>query len=418
MKNIDQLVKKALENHEMPYENGAWEAMAKRLDAAPKSPFYKKWWVAASAGLILVSSATYFAFYTTETSKPVVIQANNLAKTSNENASVATNPSLEDSQASTTTKTTTNNVTVNSNSTELAEENNFTTYNSNLSNKTPKKPVLPKHIVINSNGSVDVKSDPVIVKDEHIVLQTPNYVCLKSDLVIHNPYATKNLFVVMPSNEEITIKPGQKYSIDCNDKGTIAIYADNKLEKSIEVVESKAAITIAVDPTLIYENGIPALRFTAPGLENKVTWDSGKVPSERENTDFIVHPYTTQDITVTATLTDENGCSVVESKSIHVEEKYNLMTMNTFSPNSNDPRNATFMPYALKERNTPFTLYVYDPKTGRVIFSTTDVENPWTGQDKTINEMVPQGSIWLWKVVLQHPNPGEPHEYKGTIRVL
>lgn len=412
MKDIEHLVKKALENHEMPYENGAWEAMAKRLDASPKSPFYKKWWVAASAGLILVSTATYFAFHTTATQHDVV-----QAKTEMENKQseivTAENPTIEIAQTSTKQKQ------VVSTETQLSMENGsnpeHTTTPTPLRNF--KRPTLPKS-TITENKPDDLRTDPVIVKDEHIALQLPDQVCLKSDLLISNPYSSKNISVLLPTKEEIIVKPGHKTSISCDERGEIAVYVNNKLEKSVVVIESKAAITIAVDPTLIYENGIPALRFSAPGLESKVSWEAGKTPSEMDHSDFVVHPYTTQDVSVTAYMTDENGCRVEETKAIHIEEKYNLMAMNTFSPNSSDTRNVGFMPYALQERKTPFTLYIYDPKTGRVIFTTSDVNNPWNGYDKTINEVVPQGSIWLWKVILQNPNPGEPHEYKGTIRLL
>ena len=61
MKNIEQIIKESLENHELPYNEAAWESMSKRLDGTTPSPFYRKWWVAASIGTILVGSAFFFA---------------------------------------------------------------------------------------------------------------------------------------------------------------------------------------------------------------------------------------------------------------------------------------------------------------------------------------------------------------------
>ena len=70
MKNIEQLIKESLENHELPYNEAAWESMSKRLDGTTPSPFYRKWWVAASIGTVLVGSSLFFALKSNEAEKP------------------------------------------------------------------------------------------------------------------------------------------------------------------------------------------------------------------------------------------------------------------------------------------------------------------------------------------------------------
>ena len=60
MKDIERIFKEALDQHEVPYQSGAWEAMSKRLDGTTPTPFYRKWWFAATVGTVLVSSSTYF----------------------------------------------------------------------------------------------------------------------------------------------------------------------------------------------------------------------------------------------------------------------------------------------------------------------------------------------------------------------
>jgi hypothetical protein len=91
------------------------------------------------------------------------------------------------------------------------------------------------------------------------------------------------------------------------------------------------------------------------------------------------------------------------------------MAPSGFRPNSGDIQTNTFMPYALTQRNVNFELVVLDPRTGAVVFSSSDATQGWDGIDKRTGEMVKENSVWAWKVVIKNPNVGEPVEYKGTI---
>ena len=106
---------------------------------------------------------------------------------------------------------------------------------------------------------------------------------------------------------------------------------------------------------------------------------------------------------------------VVEPRKITLSEDYNLNAQEAIDLNSSDSRVSTFMPHALKERKTPFELYIYDTKSGRVIYKTTDVSAGWNGVDSNSGEVLKNGTVVLWKVIMGNPNPGEPREYKGTI---
>ena len=106
---------------------------------------------------------------------------------------------------------------------------------------------------------------------------------------------------------------------------------------------------------------------------------------------------------------------VVENKTISIPEEYNLNASKALDVNASDVRFNTFMPYALKERNTPFELYIYDARSGRVIFKTSDASNGWNGVDSNTGEMLKNGSTVLWKVILKNPNPGEQREYSGNL---
>jgi hypothetical protein len=100
---------------------------------------------------------------------------------------------------------------------------------------------------------------------------------------------------------------------------------------------------------------------------------------------------------------------------IQIPSDYNLLAVNAFNPQSQDSRNSTFMPYALTIRQTPFRLVVLDPDNGGLVFETTDESNAWDGIDRRDGKLVPGNKAYIWKVVIQHPVPGEKGEYRGTI---
>jgi hypothetical protein len=93
------------------------------------------------------------------------------------------------------------------------------------------------------------------------------------------------------------------------------------------------------------------------------------------------------------------------------------MAVDAFSPLSNDPRKNTFMPYALKERNTGFTLTIIDPKTGGVVYTTKNASEGWDGIDSRTGNLAISGTNYIWKVILTNPLPGEADSYKGILIV-
>ncbi|MNE20946.1 hypothetical protein D3C80_1140900 [compost metagenome] len=212
----------------------------------------------------------------------------------------------------------------------------------------------------------------------------------------------------------MTVKPDTKKTLIASNEGSIDVLVGNQ-KQTVSVYGTTADLYIHVDPSLIYENAIPAVRFSVSGNDNPVHWKVEKHTGEVENGTFIVHPYKGTEISVSVSSKDQNGCLVVENKTISIPEEYNLNASKALDVNASDVRFNTFMPYALKERNTPFELYIYDARSGRVIFKTSDVSNGWNGVDSQTGEMLKNGSTVLWKVIMKNPNPGEPREYNGTL---
>jgi hypothetical protein len=49
------------------------------------------------------------------------------------------------------------------------------------------------------------------------------------------------------------------------------------------------------------------------------------------------------------------------------------------------------------------------------VFETSDLDKPWKGQIEKTDELVPENSEYIWKVILENPIKGEKTEYKGRI---
>ena len=109
------------------------------------------------------------------------------------------------------------------------------------------------------------------------------------------------------------------------------------------------------------------------------------------------------------------ACKTTITKTISVENDYNLLAVNAFDPFSNDIRKSTFMPFALLKRGTQFTLIIIDPSDGGIVFSSSDASNAWDGNDKRNGKMVAPNKAFIWKVTISNPEQKEKQEYKGTI---
>ncbi|WP_430402933.1 hypothetical protein [Fluviicola sp.] len=415
MKNIDQIIKKSLENHELPYNEAAWESMSKRLDGTTPSPFYRKWWVAASIGTILVGSAIFFSLNSKSESSKAIEPNTQIANESN--TTVQTNKPTENRLNShDTPQTNTLNEQQNaSNSTEKVEES---TNPHRISNEIPEvtasnnsnPPIINAQKSENGNHGT-----PSEQKTYLPVLITQTNLCIGDEIEITNPNDGLSISVVQNNRTQI-IKAGSKKVITANNEGAIEVVS-GKTVQTITVNKPNDKLYISADPTILYDNGIPSIEFNVAGNESGVQWSVEKYHGEIRNGNFIVHPYTGKDITVKVTSKDLNGCTVSETKNITLKEEYNLQAVNTFNINSNDPRNTRFMPYALIERNVAFELFIYDAKSGRVIYKTNDTSSGWDGTDMNTGSVVQLNSIYGWKVIMKNPLPGEPKEYKGTILV-
>jgi hypothetical protein len=403
---LENNFKEALENFSLPYEPGTWSQLQARLDAVP-TPLYKKSWFKIAALFTFVGSILLSVLIFEK--KPASPQANIPVPSINKETQREKSP-------------------VNTNDTkQLASQTNLAetrpedkkkepiiavTYSDPINNNPPtwfdsKAYKYPEYFEPISNETVAIQED-------FIKIISKKSICLNEEMDIENPYKYQLITVVYPDGKQEQLSPKSGVHFTATTPGSIKVINKNTVEQ-LTVLAPDNKLYIESDPTLIYEQGIPTVKFTVSGNDQAVTWMSTIKNYEVKNEQIIVHPFKEKQVKVHASSTDKNGCAVSESKTITMKETYNLLAPTGFSPSNIDARLNRFMPFALLQRNTPFELIIIDTKNGATLFQTNDENNAWDGID---SELVPVGSIWAWKVVLKYPQVGENPEYSGTITRL
>jgi len=404
--DIVNKIKSSLENYEAPYDASAWDKMSQRLDAKTTSSGnggYRflsspKTWVVASIVVIGASLAIYNS--TKESSTPIVVSTSNktnIPLVSEENqhavsltkAEIKTNVQKQRLQAKEKTQT--------SNTISQARSTSASTSANTIESNTFKQ---------NST----VKGNEKYVKN-FIFPKTNKLYCLGEKIEIFNPNAN-----------EITLTNanGKQIKIDGQESMLISLKQDGQYtwngDKVAFDVKEKPTVNFILPSDIIYENGIPTITLSSELNVKSQKWIfDQKVVST--NDDVKLNIFNKEKYSVTLAVVGLNGCENQMTKTFYPDPDfhYNLKAPNGFEPTSNNPKRNTFLPLSLLERDTPFKMLIIDPKDGKVIFETNDKNNPWDGKNQSTDQLVPEESEYIWKVILMNPERYEKNEYRGTI---
>ncbi|MFT5778634.1 MAG: hypothetical protein ACI837_001590 [Crocinitomicaceae bacterium] len=425
---IENLLKQSLKGHEMPYSPDAWSAMQARLDVvspvhAPRSTY--KYYIAA-AGLGLTAVAAYFIFTHTavpeETTLPKLVQnettvsessnsqgtSSKIDETSNTIDSDNSNPELNGS-------TTVNPSATNPLENQVVNKVNGGTTDPTLTNVDTKDPNKTNGKPI-AGGII-----PILVTKTHEVMAptamniptVPN-LCMNEEFSINNTN-DRSIVIVQPDGRNFVIEAGKMANYSPTMEGTYSIGymadANFQLEGTFAVKHAPES-DFSIDFVNKFENGIPTTQVRTGALGDTYTWKAGRQTAEGTEADLHFYKKGKQTIALTVS---KNGCSSTSEKSFYVEEDYNLMAMNSFTPSSSDARVSTFMPFALTKRQLNFKMVIFDSKDGGVVYETSDATLPWDGTDKRTGIRNTDIATYIWKVVLMNPERNEPAEYIGTI---
>jgi len=421
--NIEDLMKKALEGHELPYQEGAWDSFQKRMDAKSTKHSYK-WWI-SSAAIIAVAISTFYLLNDNKNQHKLhgikkIEKEKSISNSNGLNGSKKVIPSNNSSHKNENTiflLTETNSVLdlnlnseISSSEIKLKKDNNVEQTISSINNS----PFNQTSNQFNESKTLNNHQNQVEIES----IQTFSDKCLNESINIDN----KNFFELIlrtPSGREIGIEPNSKSEINLNETGFYQLgYLKTNgsfKEKSKFKVFGATEVNLNLDGAVTYKNGLPIVNAESNSSDDNVIWKINQKAIAKSGKSIEFNLFNKGSYTITVQSKNEFGCESRESKTVQVNEDYNLLAMSAFNPNSLDSRNSTFMPYALKERSTSFRMIILDPDNGGIIFETTESTNPWTGIDRRDGKMVSAQKAYVWKVTLANPEPGEKSEYKGTI---
>lgn len=430
-KDIEQLFKKALDGHELPYQEGAWETFEKKMNLNSSKQAYK-WWISLAAVLVTAVSA-FFILNENNSQKQLNVKNNGIKNKpviENKNEKQSAKDDLQIGKKQNKIKFNKIEVKANSNSSLNDSPILNVNVNTNSQNNTSNT-IVPTENALENNPVIKNKDDlsqlPKINGAKEPNFPTFGNKC-KGETISLESNGSYSVILKSPSGKINEIENNSKSEVILKETGVYHIgFYDPKShgnfkETSNFRVNNSPTINLNVDDALTYENGLPTIKAEVNTSEESVLW---KIENERKSA-FQYKPKSTElyffskgNYNVVVKASSEFGCESKESKSVFISEDYNLLAVNAFNPNSPDIRNNTFLPYALKVRNTPFRMVILDPDNGSVVFESTDASNAWDGIDRKDGKMVPAQKAYIWKVSLLNPEQGEKSEYKGTIvRVL
>lgn len=413
MSKIEKIFKSSLKNSEMPYDPKAWNDMSALLDKkmpvnAPKGNL--KWfWAASIVAVVGVTSLILINNQTPSPEKSVVAVKNtvNTPDNSNEILETANTTTQKSTQELVTTSTSVPNESINplKKNSPVSHTSVYTT--EIIPQKGQSEKVNSNEINKTKPGAPEVK---IIVPFFNAAYCTGEKINLKNS----NDYT---ISLISESGKSFEILPLKNLQIKLNEAGSYYILYGNYKEYCFKVYSTPKADFIADNETY-YEKGLPINNLKANVEAKNYLWTNSTGEILSRSKEFDVHLFTKGLHDISLQIEDINGCINQITKGVRCESTYNLLAVTGFNPSSADARNNTFIPFALleAERNVGFEMQIIDPKTGQLVYQTSNADQPWDGVDIRTNQLVAPNSTFVWKVTIQKKATGEPKNlYQGTI---
>jgi hypothetical protein len=392
-KNIEDLFKQSLENYEESYDPSAWDALQSKLDSRQEPSKNSKSsnnWKMFTLITATIGVAGYFIFSIKKETNKVEAKEIPVKTEIKENI---TYPISNEKKTNVEDKKTPTKI--------FVKQTNSTTLPQKEVEKTIEFKVEDKKGQNETKRTLLVTSRPIYCQGEIETFKNEN---------------EHTLYLIHESGKHYSIRKDEKKPIELNDVGTYywsfdnSLNTDNKL-KGFEVINSPK-INFTPPQEVDLSNGLPIVSLISNHNGNNKWYVNGKPYAQGKEIDLYAFNKGKYEIKL---INESNGCKSELTKSFESEDNYNLMSVTGIDPNHSDPKRNSFIPYALFLRKTDFRMLIISPTTGETIFETTDLDKPWRGKNEKTDELVPENSEYIWKVILTNPVKGEKTEYKGRI---
>ena len=438
--NFEDIIRESLNNHEVPYEAGAWEKFQSNLPAS--TPFYKsRWFMGGVAVLAIIAGTSIFlnsvgdnitSNIVSDLNKKVLASGESSSNKNNEIEAEASTISSEENtdNEETQEKSLFNTEPTEAKLDEIKPSGSKSVTGPGLSAIEPNDKEDKTSVTKPSENKKPTTNDDKVKSNVETKPKTPE---VKVRKIYKNSF---NLAKTACEGESINLtpnsySPNHTYKWIINNgltsfKGRNIVYnptvTGNTSIKLIVTDETGKQLTSVTKNIVVNKKPEGAIQITAEdnttynsftitsyNSGNSVYWNMGDGTTSSENT--FSHTYKQAGIyTVEYTLTNRNGCHLTQTEKVEVKGLYNIREDYGFSPNG-DNLNDNFIPLELKELNVKFEMNVYS-RSGQQIYTTTSVDRPWNGNLKD-GSRSPFGS-YVWVVTLTNEN-GVSEVYKGTI---
>lgn len=440
--NLEKAFKTLLENHEEPTPNGAWDNFesfrsknSASSQSSPSSSNTLKYIV--GSGVIAASIGLFVLFQTDNTANSVEISENKSSISTKTN-DLSSEKVLEGEQKEFSKK---NNAEKSIENNAILSENDLTNSEEYSNNESAGE---ESNNAVNQNTEFENYSESNQTTEEEQVQETKestsNFGSLKENLTDNSSndkrYGIGSLSsleicageAIIISNEtesqKVKFKVGQRIIELGKNQSMQIIPTGNStvsfLNENNEIISSEEiSVHSLPSPTIshtsnIFENGLPVTNLETTGSYKKVEWYFEDRLVSKENT-AQMNFFEKRNYLVELEVADFNGCSNRIAQKIDIVKEYNLLAVDAFRPNNPDVRLRTFIPFALTQREANFEMFIIDPRDNSVVFQTKDSNNPWDGRDGRNGKMTPANTVYVWKVRLKNPLPGENAQYVGTV---
>ena len=415
-KSFEEEIKNRMKDIEMPYNSSAWKSINDTLDKKDgKSSSTNYIWLLSIISLIAITSLSTYLF--TE-SDSYIVEEKSTKRIKLKNIDSYKNISKNDNSKSIDNK-------------KIKPGKNFKTENKVIKNKNNQKnhPItqdfntnknVTEKVTNNLNETIENNplnnKPPEIEAENFIPLEIPSNICLGEKIQLNNQNNIQ-VYINQPDGNKFEVKSQTSilFTPILSGEYKISTITDEKQHIiSLFNVHSKEKLDIELEEENIYKEGLPHRLLSTNSLSDNLVWFLNDEEISNNSKSIELNLFS-KGIYSIKLLSKTENCFTSSTKKIIIENDYNLLAVDAFSPLESNEKTNTFIPYALKERKVSFNFIIIDPKDGYVVYQTNDKLKPWNGVDQRTGQIVPKNSNWIWKVTIETPLKGENPNYKGII---
>ncbi|HIP31855.1 MAG TPA: hypothetical protein EYG86_03745, partial [Crocinitomicaceae bacterium] len=351
--NLENSIKESLEQFEAPYNPNAWTAMSSKLDkvmpASSTGGSFK--WIAAASVIAVATISSYIIFK--KDAAPIKTEqiSENTARDNTTKTEKVTTPQK-------TSQVTSNEALTNETSREISNEENISA-DLNKSNAETidiqdfMEETTPNQIkIVETNPS---HKNTTETNETKFQIPLISEVCVGEKIHIDN---TNNVDLNLSGiGKDMIIPSNTGVDVILYKSGKYQLSSEASTETSTFYVKALPKVDFSIDQDNKFKDGLPTTTLSSISGSN-LTWiiNTNEYKGQKVNAHFFKKGMQTIELYSKGS----NGCSNSIQKEFYNENQYNLMSVNSFRPNNNDPRLNTFMPYALTQRDVNFNLIIMD----------------------------------------------------------